>query len=167
MCPVGRKPALLSALIFPIPSWRVADNFYLISTKPKPEPRGPLKSYLERYVGQNFSSYKGQKQRDFKCVKPQRNFSTHVSENSRNWFLLQQLQAYMLSPACSLKERKILALPVSTLVFSPSISGWVCLGYVTFLGPITASKDLHSLCGGQPDNRRVLPPGGELEPVVS
>lgn len=50
--------------------------------------------------------------------------------------------------AYSVNRRKILTLPVSTLVFSPSISDWVCLGYVTFPGPIATSEDLRSLRGG-------------------
>lgn len=70
MCLVGRRPALLSPLISPIPSWQVADNFYLIRTKPNPEPDGLLKSYLERYRGQNFSSYKGPKWRNLNVSSP-------------------------------------------------------------------------------------------------
>lgn len=64
-------------------------------------------------------------------------------------FLLLTIHSMWRSPATSglyirlaydLKERKLLMLPKSTLVFWSSISDWVCLDYVTFPGTITVSR---------------------------
>lgn len=64
-------------------------------------------------------------------------------------FLLLTLPSTGRSPASpglcvpltyNLEERKSFMMPVSTSVFSPSISDWVCWGYVTFPGPITVSR---------------------------